>query len=663
MKKDSVMKKLFKYIGKYWILLILSIILAGISVVLQLYVPVLFGNAIDEIVAAHNVDFTQMWLYLKQILLFVVIAAAAIWIMNLVNNRMTYHIVQDIRSQAIRHIQKLPLSYLDQHSTGDIVSRIIADTDILSDGLLLGFTQLFSGVVTVVVTLIFMFSKNFWITLLVICLTPVSFWVAKFISSHSYGMFRKQSEARGKQTALIDEIVGNQKVVRAYGYEERASRRFAEINGELRDYSAQAVFYSSLTNPCTRFVNSLIYAGVALLGAILIPVGSLTVGGLTVLLSYANQYMKPFNDISSVVTEMQNALACAARLFALLEEPEESEDAAGTLEAPRGNVGIEDVSFSYDPNRKLIEHFNLDVKPGMRIAIVGPTGCGKTAAALALAEALGGEVINADSRQVYSDFPLITAQPSPEEQACCPHHLYGFLPTEQKISAGRWADQAVAEAKAVLARGHVPLLVGGTGLYFQGLLHGIAEIPAIDPAITAALTARLAEEGPAALHAELAAKDPAYAARIHPNDRQRIVRALEVLAGTGHTFSWWHEHGMPEPPCAGPLLVLDMELDALTPRLARRIDLMLEQGALDEARAARRRCDDAAAPGWSGIGCAEVLAHLRGELSLEECCRLWLHNTRAYAKRQRTWFRARSEARFFAPQDLDGLLAAARQAC
>lgn len=297
------------------------------------------------------------------------------------------------------------------------------------------------------------------------------------------------------------------------------------------------------------------------------------------------------------------------------------------------------------------------------ICLAGPTGCGKTAAALALAEALGGEVINADSRQVYSDFPLITAQPSPEEQACCPHHLYGFLPTEQKISAGRWADQAVAEAKAVLARGHVPLLVGGTGLYFQGLLHGIAEIPAIDPVITAALTARLAEEGPAALHAELAAKDPAYAARIHPNDRQRIVRALEVLAGTGHTFSWWHEHGMPEPPCAGPLLVLDMELDALTPRLARRIDLMLEQGALDEARAARRRCDDAAAPGWSGIGCAEVLAHLRGELSLEECRRLWLHNTRAYAKRQRTWFRARSEARFFAPQDLDGLLAAARQAC
>ena len=250
------------------------------------------------------------------------------------------------------------------------------------------------------------------------------------------------------------------------------------------------------------------------------------------------------------------------------------------------------------------------------ICLAGPTGCGKTAAALALAEALDGEVINADSRQVYSDFPLITAQPSPAERACCPHHLYGFLPTERKISAGRWAGQAVAAARAVLARGHVPLLVGGTGLYFQALLHGIAEIPAVDPAVTAALTARLAAEGPAALHAELAAKDPAYAARIHPNDRQRIVRALEVLAATGHSFSWWHEHAMPAPPCAGPLLVLDMELDALTPRLARRIDLMLEQGALDEARAARQRCDDAAAPGWSGIGCAEVLAHLRGDLSL-----------------------------------------------
>lgn len=377
-ENGKTLKKLWDHIAKFRVLLILSVLMAGATVVLQLYAPILFGDAIDNIVAAGKVDFAMVGFYLKRVVILAVLSGLTGWVMSVINNRMTYHVVQDIRAQSIRHIQHLPLSYLDKHSSGDIVSRIIADADILSDGLLLGFSQLFSGIVTIVVTLVFMFSKNFWITLLVICLTPVSFWVAKFISSHSYGMFRKQSEARGKQTALIDEIVGNQKVVRAYGYEERASRRFAEINGELRDYSAQAVFYSSLTNPCTRFVNSLIYAGVALLGAILIPVGSLTVGGLTVLLSYANQYMKPFNDISSVVTEMQNALACAARLFALLEEPEESEDAAGTLEAPRGNVGIEDVSFSYDPNRKLIEHFNLDVKPGMRIAIVGPTGCGKT---------------------------------------------------------------------------------------------------------------------------------------------------------------------------------------------------------------------------------------------------------------------------------------------
>lgn len=377
-ENGKTLKKLWDHIAKFRVLLILSVFMAGVTVVLQLYVPILFGDAIDNIVAAGKVDFAMVGYYLKRVVILAVLSGVTGWVMSVINNRMTYRVVQDIRAQSIRHIQRLPLSYLDKHSSGDIVSRIIADADILSDGLLLGFSQLFSGIVTIVVTLVFMFSKNFWITLLVICLTPVSFWVAKFISSHSYGMFRKQSEARGKQTALIDEIIGNQKVVRAYGYEERASKRFAEINGELRDYSAQAVFYSSLTNPCTRFVNSLIYAGVALLGAILIPVGSLTVGGLTVLLSYANQYMKPFNDISSVVTEMQNALACAARLFALLEEPEESEDAAGTLEAPRGNVGIEDVSFSYDPNRKLIEHFNLDVKPGMRIAIVGPTGCGKT---------------------------------------------------------------------------------------------------------------------------------------------------------------------------------------------------------------------------------------------------------------------------------------------
>ncbi len=374
----EVLKKLLARIAKYRLLLVLSIILAAATVVLQLYVPILFGDAIDEIVAAHAVRFDAMWAYLRRILVYAAVSGVTGWVMSLINNRMTYRVVQDIRAQSIRHIQRLPLAYLDRHSSGDIVSRIIADADILSDGLLLGFTQLFSGIVTIAVTLVFMFSKNVWITLLVILLTPLSFVVAKFISTHSYSMFRRQSEARGRQTALIEEMIGSQKVVRAFGYEEKASARFAAVNEELKNYSQQAVFYSSLTNPATRFVNNVIYAGVALTGAFLIPGGALTVGGLSVLLSYANQYMKPFNDISSVVTEMQNALACAARLFALLEEGEETADASGTLETVEGRVDIDGVAFSYDKSRPLIENFDLRAAPGMRVAIVGPTGCGKT---------------------------------------------------------------------------------------------------------------------------------------------------------------------------------------------------------------------------------------------------------------------------------------------
>lgn len=374
----EVLIKILKLIGKYKIFLVLSIILAGISVVLQLYVPILFGKAIDEIVAEHNVNFGRMVYYLEQIIVFAVVSALATWVMNLFNNRMTFRIVQDIRSKSIKHIQKLPLSYLDSHSTGDIVSRIIADTDILSDGLLLGFTQLFSGVITIIATLIFMFSKNFWITIMVIVLTPLSFFVAKFISSRSYTMFQKQSKTRGQQTAFIEEMVGNQKVVKAFGYEEKASSRFDVINNKLQKYSQQAVFYSSLTNPCTRFVNNIIYAGVALVGAFIIPKGLLTVGGLSVMLAYANQYMKPFNDISSVITEMQNALACASGIFEFLEQREESQDAEGTVDNVKGQVDIQNVSFSYDKSKKLIEDFNLQAKEGMRVAIVGPTGCGKT---------------------------------------------------------------------------------------------------------------------------------------------------------------------------------------------------------------------------------------------------------------------------------------------
>ena len=370
--------KVLHFIGRYRLLLISSIILASVSVILQLYVPVLFGDAIDQIIAEHTVNFEMMWYYLSRILVMVIVSSLAVWVMNIINNRMTFRTVQDIRSRAIRHIQVLPLSYLDGHSTGDIISRVIADTDILSDGLLLGFTQLFSGIVTIIGTLIFMFSKNFWITLLVIVLTPLSFFVARFISSRSFHMFRKQSDARGRQTALIEEMIGNQKIVQAFGYEDKSSARFAEINQELKECSQKAIFYSSLTNPSTRFVNNVIYAGVALAGAFMIPGGALTVGGLSVLLSYANQYMKPFNDISSVITELQNALACAARIFALLEETPESPDPEKDISNVRGEVNIDNVSFRYVPDKKLIENFHLHAEPGKRIAIVGPTGCGKT---------------------------------------------------------------------------------------------------------------------------------------------------------------------------------------------------------------------------------------------------------------------------------------------
>lgn len=377
-KKTGALKKLAPYVGRYWSFLAVSILLSAAAVILQLYVPILFGDAIDQVAAAHRVNFAKMGGYLSRVALLAAISALCTWGMNLVNNRMTYGIVQDLRAKAIRHIQRLPLSYLDQHSSGDIVSRIISDTDVLSDGLLLGFTQLFSGVMTIVVTLIFMFCKNVWISLLVILLTPLSFLVARFISTRSYRLFRRQSEIRGRQTALIDEMIGNQKVVKAFGYGARASQRFAEVNAELQQCSQQAVFYSSLTNPTTRFVNSLIYAGVALTGVLLIPGGGLTVGGLAVLLSYANQYMKPFNDISSVVTELQNALACASRIFALLEAPAQSEDAEGTLNQVEGEVRFRNVSFCYDKSRPLIENLSLCAKPGMRVAIVGPTGCGKT---------------------------------------------------------------------------------------------------------------------------------------------------------------------------------------------------------------------------------------------------------------------------------------------
>lgn len=378
-KNAAAFRKVLTYIGRYRILLFLSLLLAAISVILQLYIPILFGRAIDCIVAPGEVDFGTIAHQSGRILILLAVTALSTWLMNLTNNRLTYRTVQDIRAKAIRQIQNVPLSYLDAGSEGDIVQRVIADVDQLSDGLLMGFTQLFSGIVMIVMTLVFMLQRSVPISVMVIVLTPVSFLIARFIAKHSFAMFKKQTEVRGQQTALINEMVGNEKIVHAFNYGERASKRFDAINKELQKYSVQAIFFSSLTNPCTRAVNAVIYALVALAGAFMIPGGSLTVGTLTVLLTYANQYMKPFNDISSVFTELTGAMACAGRVFDLIEATPQSPDPEKQFAQPvSGAVSIQDVSFSYTPDHPLIEHFSLTARPGMRIAIVGPTGCGKT---------------------------------------------------------------------------------------------------------------------------------------------------------------------------------------------------------------------------------------------------------------------------------------------
>lgn len=386
MKKDSqktssqTVKKVIIRIKKYWVFLILSIIMATITVASSLYVPILVGNAIDYIIGPSNVNFRLIAQILAEIGVVIGITALSQWIMNICNNKITYHVTRDIRDEAIEKIEHLPLKYIDGYSYGEIVSRVIADVDQFADGLLMGFTQFFSGVMTILGTLGFMLSINVKITLVVVLITPVSFFVASFIAKRTYKMFKLQSETRGEQTALIDEMIGGQKVVSAYCHEEEAVRQFDEINDRLQKYSLNAIFFSSITNPSTRFVNSLVYAGVAVTGAISAIYGRLTVGQLSCFLSYANQYTKPFNEISGVVTELQNAIACASRVFELIEEePEAAESSnAVNLENVDGRVDLNDVEFSYVPDKKLIEDFNLHVKKGQKIAIVGPTGCGKT---------------------------------------------------------------------------------------------------------------------------------------------------------------------------------------------------------------------------------------------------------------------------------------------
>lgn len=391
MKKDNkksaprgTLPKVWRAIRRYRLLLILSLALAALTVALSLYIPVLVGDAIDEIIDAGHVNFDKIIPILISVGICAVVAALAQWIMNAVNNKITFHVVRDMRAEAFRKIEQLPLKYLDGHAHGDIVSRVISDVDTFADGLLMGFTQLFSGVITILGTLLFMLTIRPSITLVVVVITPVSLLVARFIASRTYSMFRLQSSTRGEQTALIDEMVGNQKVVRAFGHEDEAVAAFDEINGRLEHCSLRAIFFSSITNPSTRFVNSLVYAAVGITGALMALAtftspSPFTVGQLSAFLSYANQYTKPFNEISGVITELQNALACAARLFDLIEEPGvPTDDGKPELETPRGEITMEHVTFSYTPERKLFEDFSLAIKPGQKVAIVGPTGCGKT---------------------------------------------------------------------------------------------------------------------------------------------------------------------------------------------------------------------------------------------------------------------------------------------
>ena len=381
--QPGTMKKVLEYLRPYMGLVALSVLLAAVTVALTLYVPVLIGRAIDLIVGPGQVDMPGILRLILRIAIVVAATAAVQWVVNTINNKITFQVVRDVRAQAFAKLQILPLSYIDSHPTGEIVSRVIADVDQFADGLLLGFTQLFTGVVTILGTLGFMLSIRPGIALVVVLLTPLSFVVARFIATHTYSYFRQQSETRGEQTAFIDVMIGNQKVVKAFGHEQQNVERFDEINERLEKCSLQAIFYSSLTNPCTRFVNNEVYAGVALAGALVCVAcggAGFTVGSLSALLSYANQYTKPFNEISGVVTELQNALACASRIFQLIAEPPQTPDApdARVLKDAQGQVEMKDVSFSYVPDRKLIEALNLSVKPGQHVAIVGPTGCGKT---------------------------------------------------------------------------------------------------------------------------------------------------------------------------------------------------------------------------------------------------------------------------------------------
>ncbi len=474
--QKSTLRKVFRYIRKNIPLLVISIILALITVATNLYFPILTGDALDLILKKGVVDFAGIMRIIKVALIVITVNAVAQWFMNICNNRMTYRIVMDIRKDAFRKMEHLPLGYIDAKSHGDIVSRIISDVDTFAEGLLMGFTQLFSGVATIIGTLLFMLSLNFKITLVVVIITPVSLFVASFIAKKTFSMFKLQSETRGEQTTLIDEMIGNQKVVQAFSHEDEARTKFEEINDRLEKYSLNAIFFSSLVNPSTRFVNSLVYAAVGVTGALSAIAGGISVGQLSAFLTYANQYTKPFNEISGVVTELQNALVCAARIFELIEETPEKADAedAYELENADGTVSIENVSFSYMPQQKLIENFNLLVKPGQRIAVVGPTGCGKTTFINLLMRfydvnsgtiALGEEADDKQKKQTLYDITEITRKSLRKN--------YGMVLQETWLKAGTIREnicmgkpdaaeeEMIAAAKAAHAHSFIKRLPNG----------------------------------------------------------------------------------------------------------------------------------------------------------------------------------------------------------
>lgn len=465
-QQTETMFKVLRYIRKYWFYLILSILLAALSVVLTLYVPILTGRAIDLIVARGDVDFGEIRAILATMAVVILITGAAQWVMNLCNNKMTYRVVRDIRMEAFEKIERLPLSYLDAHSSGDVVSRVIADVDQFADGLLMGFTQFFTGVITILGTLVFMLSIDVKITFVVVLITPLSFVVASFIAKRTFSLFKEQSVKRGEQTALVDEMIGNQKIVQAFAHEDKALERFDEINGRLEKCSLRAIFYSSTTNPATRFVNSIVYAGVGVFGALSALSGrGISVGDLSCFLSYANQYTKPFNEISGVITELQNALACAARIFELIEEePQRPDDEdAVALEHADGTVELDHVYFSYTKERSLIEDFNLCVKPGWRVAIVGPTGCGKTTIINLLMR-----FYDADSGQIrVSTYPIthITRESLRENYGMVLQETWLKTGTvRENIIMGRpdaTEEEIIAAAKAAHAHGFIKRLPQG----------------------------------------------------------------------------------------------------------------------------------------------------------------------------------------------------------